>query len=404
MSTQTRPSVSVIIPNYNYSKTLALCLTSALAQTHRPAEVIVVDDASTDRSRDIAARFGCTLIEQPVNRGVSAARNAGAAAASGEILFFLDSDVALAPDAVAGAVGQLAADPGCGCVYGVYGKRPLIDDGPVEWYRILHLHSALARDTGVTATAFFALAAMPRAVFADIGPFDERLRSAEDDEYSERLIGRYRIRRTGTVVGYHDDAERLLPLLREQYQRARLMPFSARNRMRRAALKLNRGTGLAAAVLAVGTATLPIAALAAGAASAGALSVGAVPAGFLALFAAADPGLARFVLREKGPGFLAFFLGVHFLMNLALAAGAATGYLRVITRSPSRHRRSYHNVTAGVGHRAQLQLRAHASPLPERDPGADPCAAGDPVRRRRQHRRLGAAGALVRRAGAAHPV
>ncbi|GAA2903947.1 hypothetical protein GCM10010517_69960 [Streptosporangium fragile] len=323
------PLVSVIVPAHNSEKTLRACLESVLAQTYRDLEVIVVDDAGTDRSREIAGGFPCTLVRHPRNRGVSAARNTGVASSRGEILFFLDSDVGLAPDAVGNAVRLLREDPGCGCVYGVYAKEPLVDDGPVETYRTLHLHHALTRGAGLTATAVFALAAVPRAVFDDVGPFDENLRSAEDDEYSERLLARYRIRLTGDVAGRHDEADRLLPLLAEQYRRAQLLRFSARNRLRRGALKVNRLTGALAAALTL--AALPL-----GLAWPPALPL---PAASLVLFAVSDPALARFVLREKGPRFLAFFVAVHFLVHAALLAGAAVGWARAAIDSsfgPSR--------------------------------------------------------------------
>jgi glycosyltransferase involved in cell wall biosynthesis len=312
--------VSVIIPCYNAEKTLRACLESVFAQDHGRMEVVVVDDASTDSSPAIAREFGCRLVEQPDNRGPSAARNAGVAASRGEVLFFLDSDVALAPAAIGNALAALAADPTCGCVYGVYAAEPLIDDGSVERYRTLHLHHALSRGIGVTASAIFALAAVPRRVFDEIGPFDENLRSAEDDDYSERLLTRYRIRLTGAVVGWHDDADRLLPLLAEQFRRAQLMRFSARNRLRRDSLKINRTAGVLAAGLTV--ATLP----------AGLLlpPLRALPAVFLALFAVADPALSVFVLREKGAGFLVFFTGVHFLTQVALLAGACVGWARSV--------------------------------------------------------------------------
>ena len=313
-----KPTISVVIPNYNSAKTLPLCLASAYAQTYPPIEVIVVDDASTDNSRDLVAATDAVLLAQPVNRGVSAARNAGAATARGDVLFFLDADVALAPDALAAAVAELSADPGCGCVYGVYADRPLLDDGPVEWYRVLHLHHALSRATGTTATAVFALAAVPRAVFEELGGFDEGLRAAEDDDYSERLLPRYRIRRSPAMVGYHDESDRLLPTLREQYCRAMLMPRAVHNRLRPDALVVNRGSALAAAALAVLTSPLPL----------WWPPLAAVPIALLGAFAAADPGLARFVRARKGTAFLAYFLVVHLLVNLSLVAGAATGWLR----------------------------------------------------------------------------
>ncbi len=312
------PSVSVIIPCYNAEKTLRVCLESVFAQSCRPFEVIVVDDASTDSSARIAKEFGCTLIQQRVNRGVSAARNAGAAASHGEVLFFLDSDVALATSAVRGAVEVLDDDPECGCVFGVYAKEPLIDDGLVEIYRTLHLHHVLTRSVGVTKTAVFALAGMPRRVFDEIGCFDENLRSGEDDDYSERLLVKYRIRLSAAVAGWHDEADRLLPLLAEQFHRAQLLPYMARNRLRRGALVVNRTTGLLAAALTV--ATVPPAVLRP--------ALRGLPVAAFAAFAAADPALSRFVLREKGPCFLMFFTAVHFLTQLALLSGATVGWAR----------------------------------------------------------------------------
>ncbi|GGO10527.1 hypothetical protein GCM10010116_21120 [Microbispora rosea subsp. aerata] len=315
---QRSPLVSIIIPAHNAAKTLRACLSSALTQTYPAVEVVVVDDASTDGTPAVAAEFGCALVRQPYNMGVSAARNAGVAASHGEILFFLDSDVALEPDAVANAVALLLDDPGCGCVYGVYAKEPLVDDGPVEIYRTLRMHHALVQGAGPTATAIFALAAVPRAVFDEVGPFDERLRSAEDDEYSERLLTCRHIHLSRDVVGRHDEADRLLPMLAEQYRRSRYLLFSARNRMRPRALRINRMPGLLATALTL--ASVPVAL-----AWRQALPL---PGAFFALFAVCDPPLSRFVLREKGPAFLAYFTAVHFLTHAAQLCGAVDGLVR----------------------------------------------------------------------------
>ncbi|MBO4204961.1 glycosyltransferase family 2 protein [Micromonospora echinofusca] len=327
------PTVSVVVPVYNAAKTLRLCLTSAYAQTHPPLEVIVVDDGSTDGSPAVAADCGATVLVQPVNRGPSAARNAGVAASRGEVVFFLDSDVALAADAVEAALRDLAADPDCGCVYGVYHPDPLIDDGPVERYRVLHIHSALTRAVGPVDSAVFALAAVPRAVLDELGPFDENLRSAEDDEYSERLLVRHRIRLSGAVRGWHDEADRLRPLLGEQYRRAQLMPYSLRNRYRRQGLVLNPTLGVLAAALTV--AGLPAALLAA-------TPVPPSPAWWpallpvlgLTLFVGANLPLARLLRRTGGWRFLGVAVAMHLLVNLAMIAGAAVGLLRAL-RDPS---------------------------------------------------------------------
>jgi len=96
------PSVSIIINNYNYGRYLGAAIESALAQSYPGVEVVVVDDGSTDDSRDVIARFGDRI--RPVlreNGGQAAALNSGFEASRGEVIFFLDSDDLLHPDAVA---------------------------------------------------------------------------------------------------------------------------------------------------------------------------------------------------------------------------------------------------------------------------------------------------------------
>lgn len=84
---------SVIIPSYNRKRYLAECLASVFAQSHPPAQVIVVDDGSTDGTMDMLAQDtrGVTVIRQD-NAGPGAARNRGAQVATGDYLAFLDSD------------------------------------------------------------------------------------------------------------------------------------------------------------------------------------------------------------------------------------------------------------------------------------------------------------------------
>lgn len=86
--------VSVIIPTYNRKRTLARAVSSALAQDHPPAEIIIVDDGSTDGTADLAASFGDAVryLVNPRNMGSQASRNRGVAEATGDILAFLDSD------------------------------------------------------------------------------------------------------------------------------------------------------------------------------------------------------------------------------------------------------------------------------------------------------------------------
>ncbi|GGL87986.1 MULTISPECIES: glycosyltransferase family 2 protein [Micromonospora] len=311
-------TVSVIVPNYNYEKTLGACLDAVFAQTHRPYEVIVVDDGSTDRSREIAARYPCRIVAGGGNKGVSAARNIGAREATGEILFFVDSDVALRPDAIANALAVLAADPECGCVHGTYDTRPLYDDGPIEHYKVLHAHWWRRRSVGRVSTAVFALAAVRRSVFAAAGRFHEGLRDAEDVEYSDRLVRVAGIRLTDTVVGRHDDCAGFRAMLREQYRRSLpLAAFAGSHRMRAGSVAVNPALGVLVAPLVL--LSLPLGLVHP--------ALWAVPVVCFGLFLLADPGLLPFVRRERGSAFLAYFVGVHLVAQLAIVAGAAVGLL-----------------------------------------------------------------------------
>ena len=95
------PQVSIVIINFNYARYVGGAIESALAQTYGAKEIIVVDDGSTDGSREVIRAFGDrvrTVLQS--NGGQTRAMNAGFAAASGEILMFLDADDMLAPDAL----------------------------------------------------------------------------------------------------------------------------------------------------------------------------------------------------------------------------------------------------------------------------------------------------------------
>ncbi|MDB5562331.1 MAG: glycosyltransferase family 2 protein [Hyphomicrobiales bacterium] len=90
--------LSVLINNYNYAQYLGPCIDSALLQDYPDFEVVVVDDGSTDNSRELIASYGDRIV--PVlkpNGGQASSFNAGFAAASGDIILFLDADDAFLP-------------------------------------------------------------------------------------------------------------------------------------------------------------------------------------------------------------------------------------------------------------------------------------------------------------------
>ncbi len=110
--------VSAVIVNYNYSRFFAEAIDSVLDQTYPDVEVIVVDDGSTDDSRDIIAGYGDRII--PIfkeNGGHASAFNAGFAAGRGELVCFLDSDDVWLPTKVAEVAAAAMEDPHAVLVY-----------------------------------------------------------------------------------------------------------------------------------------------------------------------------------------------------------------------------------------------------------------------------------------------
>ena len=314
---QDRPLVSVIIPNYNYAATLKLCIPAVLGQTYDNLEVIMVDDGSTDDSVAIARSFGVRVVHTGGRRGVSTGRNIGAAHAAGEVLFFLDSDVELARDAVEQAVAALHRDPGIGALCGIEDPEPLIRDSRVEEYRALQYHYWELSAEGVITFLCPAMLAIPARVFEDVGPFNVRLRHTEEVDYGQRVSAKYRVVLTRAVHGRHDHDASLRLLLRKLFTRGRMrVPLYASTR------KFDRGYEKAqrvwaALLAALGAVTLPVAAL-------GPLWL-LLPAALAAASMACDTGMYLFVLRRRGIIFAIYFTAVHYLVNVTIAVSAGVG-------------------------------------------------------------------------------
>jgi glycosyltransferase involved in cell wall biosynthesis len=198
--------VSVVIPTYNRAAMLGEAVGSALAQTFRDHEVIVVDDGSTDDTASRVAQWRdprVRYVRQP-NSGPAGARNAGVALARGELIAFLDSDDLWKPDKLEREVEFLARYPEAGAVFSDLEKhdgteftpsfmrataefskrlaaRVVVPDGVVLPCREIYLY--LLREAMVLPSAF----AMRRAVFTAAGGFTCGLEPFEDWEFFLRL-------------------------------------------------------------------------------------------------------------------------------------------------------------------------------------------------------------------------
>ena len=92
-----RPEVSVIVPTWNQSGLVANVLHSLAEQTYRPAEILIVDNGSTDDTAEVSRRLGAHVISLSRNAGFAAAVNTGIRKAQCEWLFLLNNDVDLHP-------------------------------------------------------------------------------------------------------------------------------------------------------------------------------------------------------------------------------------------------------------------------------------------------------------------
>jgi Predicted glycosyltransferases len=317
-SSVSQPLVSAIVPNYNDARALRLCLSALRDQTYPNLEIIVVDDCSSDDSVAVAESFGVRVMRTPVNGGPAVARNLGAAHARGEILFFVDSDVAAKPDAVANAVALLRSDPQLGAVCGNYDPVPLIRDSLLEEYRCLQQSYWLIADEGRITTLYTALLAMRAEVFAEIGPFNPRLRETENADYGHRLAQRYAILLTAAVRGVHDHDDDVRELVRKVFTRTMLhMPIYIRKPTFPGGLSSGpRAWGSVAALLLVCSLALPVAF--------GPWWVLA-PLVLGLAYLACDRRMYRFVAAQRGYLFLGYFVVMHFFLNLVMAVAAATG-------------------------------------------------------------------------------
>ena len=189
-----RPALSVVIPVFNGGLDFGRCLLRLRASHGPHFELIVVDDGSTDGSADLARSFGARVIRHESPGGPALARNAGAQAATADVVFFLDADVAVHPHTISRALDRFDADPGLTALFGSYDDRP---DAPgvVSRFRNLlhhfvHQQGTFKNDLRPAHTFWTGCGAIRRRTFLDAGGFDPRLYekpAIEDIELGYRL-------------------------------------------------------------------------------------------------------------------------------------------------------------------------------------------------------------------------
>jgi glycosyltransferase involved in cell wall biosynthesis len=204
-----QPLCSILIPAYNVDRYIAEAVESALSQTYRPIEVVIVNDGSTDGTHDAIVPYldapEVVYVDQ-ANRGLAGARNSGFAASHGSLVALLDGDDTWMPERLDRCVRELRENPSLGWVTS---DTYLIENGvrTQRKYRN-YSESTVPPDRQLDEIArrnfMFVGGVIRRELFERYGTFDESLRQAEDyDLWIRFMLGGERVGLIEEPLGWY---------------------------------------------------------------------------------------------------------------------------------------------------------------------------------------------------------
>ncbi len=190
------PSVSVVIPTYNYGQFVSDAIDSVLKQTRLPDEIIVVDDGSTDGTPEVLRRYGKSIrVVRKENAGLPAARNSGIEVATGDLVAFLDADDRWLPQKLACQLERFQSEPDLGLIH--CGVEEIDAAGTC-------LRQRLEGQEGWVADEFIlfqrpvvlgggSASIIPRRILRECGGFDNSMRHSEDWDLYYRVACRWKL-------------------------------------------------------------------------------------------------------------------------------------------------------------------------------------------------------------------
>jgi GT2 family glycosyltransferase len=223
-------SLSVIIPSYNGRGKLPFLLEILQKIRKENDEIIVVDDASTDGTFELARQFSVRVFRQEINSGVGAARNRGAGEAKNDVLVFFDDDILPQEDYLE-QVRKIFEDPSVFCAQGPHDLRalnagvfPAVE--AILWRYEMEFQQ---HKNGKCATLYSQSFCMRRDFFSETGGFREDYAGAggEEFEYGLRLLQKDSIHFFPQLITQHHFQD-FFPRLFTLYRRARHFPRLAR--------------------------------------------------------------------------------------------------------------------------------------------------------------------------------
>jgi glycosyltransferase involved in cell wall biosynthesis len=184
----TQPNISVIIPVRDGGLNFRRCLQAITEVAPPSTEIIVVADGDTDDSWRVAEEFGVKVLRIPKPQGPARARNLGAQAAQGAVLFFLDADVVVHPDAFLQIEAAFSNDPRLTALFGSYDDEPG-EKNFLSQYKNLFHHYVHQMAQEEASTFWAGCGAIRRKIFLELGGFAKSYPkpSIEDIELGYRL-------------------------------------------------------------------------------------------------------------------------------------------------------------------------------------------------------------------------
>lgn len=332
---QFEQDVSLVITAHRSGPMLDACLASAQALNPAPMEVIVAVDGAAPDVLTAVLKCGFRVVGLPMAPGVSAARNKGAQAASGDILIFVDSDVQMPRNFLAGAATAFARYPEAAAVIGSYDDAPECPSLVSRYRNLLH-HYTHQLGAEQANTFWAACGAIRRDVFTSAGGFDEAyvLPSVEDIDLG------YRLRQAGHAIRLapewqlkHLKSWRLRDLFLTDFM-CRALPWSMLLRREGRIdndLNISWFSRLSAGLILIAALALLTGLF---------HPVGFVlPVAALAAATALNWDFYRFLASRAGVAFAAFSMPLHWIYFLVGASGFAVGMVLSAPRQNSSYMR-----------------------------------------------------------------
>ena len=321
--------MSVVVPVYNSSRTVKLCIEAVFNQDYENYEVIVIDDCSSDSSVEIKKNLKkkknkFRFIQLKENKGPAYVRNLGAKKGLGDIIVYADSDLAMHEDCLKLFNKKFLENPDIASVAGIYSKKPLIKTNSIQNYKLLQEHFWRFSSPQYISSVWVSLGAIKRDMFKQFQGFNEKYKKAdvEDVEFGNKIAKKYKIFKDNSIQGDHDSDYLITTILLKTFKRSsQLVRIFLTNRgFENNYATSNRTFACIFAFLALISLFLIFA------------NFFYIPLLFLLLFFIFDLNFYKFLYREVHFPTVIIYLFFHFILNITIFLGIVFGFIKEILK------------------------------------------------------------------------